>query len=54
MGIHGARVELQGDHSGVIDFGRDTRPAAALIHDIECKVPFAVRDGKLVPVTPSC
>ncbi len=50
----GSELALQGAHIGTIDFGRDTRPAADLVHDIECRVPFAVRDGKLQPTAPTC
>jgi tRNA A-37 threonylcarbamoyl transferase component Bud32 len=50
----GGRIELQGEHVGTIDLGRDTRPAAALVHDIACRVPFELRDGKLAPTTPDC
>ena len=50
----GSELVLQGPRTGTIDFGRDARPAADLAHDIECRVPFAVHDGKLQPTRPTC
>ena len=48
------RLEVTGRKIGVLDIARETRPAAAIVRDIACRVPLAVRDGKLEPATPEC
>jgi hypothetical protein len=46
------KLEVTGRKIGLLDIPRETRPAAAIARDIACKVPLAVRDGKLEPATP--
>ena len=48
------RIELDGWGVGILEIPRDARPAAAILHDIACKVPLRVVDGRLGPATPSC
>ena len=48
------RIELDTWAVGILEIPRDRRPAPAILHDIACKVPLRVVDGRLVPATPNC
>jgi tRNA A-37 threonylcarbamoyl transferase component Bud32 len=49
-GLADGRIELSGATPVLIDIPRDDRPAAAVIHGIECRVPLHVVDASLAPV----
>ncbi len=48
------RIEVGGDVMGVLDIPRDPRPAAALLHDLDCRVPIRVVNGRLEPSRAAC
>ncbi len=48
------RLELAGKRAALLAIPRETRPRAAIIHDIECKVPLRVAGGRLEPSTADC
>jgi len=48
------RIVLDGYLVGVLDIARDTRPAAQLLHDLDCRVPLRVAGSRLEPTTTAC
>jgi hypothetical protein len=48
------RLEVDTWEVGLLDIPRDRRPVAAILADIDCKVPLRVVDGRLGPATPIC
>ncbi|MCW5803269.1 MAG: hypothetical protein KIT31_12870 [Deltaproteobacteria bacterium] len=48
------RLEVNTWDVGVLDLRRDTRPAAQLLADIDCKVPLRVIGSRLGPAVPAC
>ncbi len=48
------RIEIDGYVIGVLDIPRDTRPAAELLHDLDCRVPIQVVGSRLEPSRTVC
>jgi hypothetical protein len=48
------RIEIDRREPGLVDIPRDTRPLAAILRDIDCKVPLKVTGSRIEPQTPSC
>ena len=48
------RIVIDGYLVGVLDIPRDTRPAAQLLHDLDCRVPLRVAGSRLEPTTTAC
>ena len=48
------RLEIAQREPALVDIPRDTRPAAALVRDIDCKVPLEVVGSRIQPRTPTC
>jgi hypothetical protein len=48
------RIVIDGYLVGVLDIARDTRPAAQLLHDLDCRVPLRVAGSRLEPTTTTC
>ncbi|HET9991247.1 MAG TPA: hypothetical protein VFQ65_22105, partial [Kofleriaceae bacterium] len=48
------RIVVDGYIIGVLDIARDTRPAAQLLHDLDCRVPLRVVGSRLEPTTEAC
>jgi tRNA A-37 threonylcarbamoyl transferase component Bud32 len=47
-------IVVDGYVIGVLDIARDTRPAAQLLHDLDCRVPLRVVGSRLEPTTSTC
>jgi hypothetical protein len=48
------RIEVAARSPALLDIPLDARPAAAIIHEIACRVPLEVKAGRLGPSTPKC
>ncbi|MEP6861583.1 MAG: serine/threonine-protein kinase [Deltaproteobacteria bacterium] len=48
------QIVVDGYVIGVLDIARDTRPAAQLLHDLDCRVPLRVAGSRLEPTTTTC
>lgn len=48
------RIETVGEHLGLLDIPRDSRPVAAILADIDCRVPLRVTGSRLDAAPTSC